>query len=130
MNQRAKSRMFLFALLFLMACPSFGTTKILELQGIITDSQCAFNVHSHNGSHDDMIKTRFGGSSPKECTQRCVKEMGGSYVLAVADHIYRLDSQSQAAKFAGEKVKVTGTLVDAKTNTLHVRSIEAIQATK
>lgn len=130
MNQRAKSRMFLFALLFLMACPSFGTTKILELQGMISDSQCAFNVHSNNGSHDDMIKTRFGGANAKECTQRCVKEMGGSYVLVVEDQIYRLDNQVLPAKFAGAKVKVTGTLVDAKTNTLHVRSMEAVPGAK
>ena len=126
MNQRAKSRMFLFALLFLMACPSFGTTKVLELQGIITDSQCAFNVHSHNGSHDDMIKTRFGGSSPKECTQRCVKEMGGKYVLVSKKNVYHLDDQDRPEKFAGTKVKVTGTL-DAKQQTLHLLTIEAVK---
>jgi hypothetical protein len=130
MNQRVKSRIFFFALLLLLASPSFGNSRILELQGAITDSQCAFNVHSNNGSHDDMIKTRSGGSSPKECTLRCAKGMGGSYVLAVQDHIYRLDNQAQAEKFAGETVKITGTLVDAKTNTLHIRSIEVVAGIK
>jgi hypothetical protein len=129
MNQIAKSKPFFFALLLLLACQSFGKTRILVLEGTITDTQCAFNVHSKDGSHDVMIKMGRVGSTGKSCTLRC-KEMGGNYVLAVKNQIYRLDDQIQPEKFAGEKVKVTGTLVDATTNTLHIVSIEAIPETK
>lgn len=37
---------------------------------------------------------------------------------------YQLDDQKAASKFAGKKVKVTGTL-DASNNTIRVQSIEA-----
>jgi len=36
--------------------------------------------------------------------------LGGDYVLAVGDLVYRLDDQEKPASFAGLKVKVTGTL--------------------
>jgi hypothetical protein len=130
MNQSAKLRILFLSLLLLLACASFGKTKTLALQGTITDSQCAFNVHSKDGSHDVMIKAGLGGSTDKSCTLRCAKEMGGKYVFAVKNQIYRLDDQTELEKFAGEKVKVTGTLVDPKTNTLHIVSIEAIKETK
>jgi hypothetical protein len=130
MNPRAKLKIFFLGLLVLLACQFFGKTRTLVLQGTITDTQCAFNVHARDGSHDVMIKAGLGGSSGKECTLHCVKEMGGKYVLVVKNQIYRLDDQIQPEKFAGNTVKVTGTLVDAKTNTLHIVSIEAIKETK
>jgi hypothetical protein len=122
--KKATARMFFCALLLLLAGQSFGKTQIVTLQGIITDTQCAFNVHAKGGSHDLMVKSGLGGASEKACTLHCVKQMGGDYVLVVKTQVYRLDDQVQPEKFAGDKVKVTGSLIDAKTNTLHVISIE------
>jgi len=48
---------------------------------------------------------------------------GGEWVLRSGDEIYRLKSQVGIEEFAGQNVKVGGTL-DAKTNTIDNASIE------
>ena len=114
-----------FALLLSAAC-CFGKDKdgTVVLRGAITDSQCAFNVHSNARSHEWMIKKGVpGATDDKSCTLHCVKDMGGNFVLVVKDDVYRLDDQGQAEPFAGKKVRAIGT-VDAKTHTLHVLKIE------
>lgn len=64
------------------------------------------------------------GESARECTLECV-QMGSSFVLVDAKgKVYDLSDQDKPRKFAGEKVKVTGTL---KGNTIEVTSIEAAQ---
>ncbi len=91
--------------------------------GEIMDSQCAMNA-----SHAEMLKKEGMGDKDsndpmvkKMCTQNCVK-MGGKYVLfnAADKSVYELDDQTKPENFAGEKVKVKGTL-DGKT--IHVQSI-------
>jgi hypothetical protein len=97
---------------------------VITISGAISDSQCAFNVHSDSRSHDWMEKKGvYGAKDDKSCTLRCVKEMGGKYVLVTKKEVYHLDDQMRPEKFAGEKVKVTGTL-DAKKQTMHVLTIE------
>ncbi len=64
------------------------------------------------------------GGTPTNCTNYCIKYLGGDYVLAVGDLVYRLDDQEKPASFAGLKVKVTGTL-NAKSKTIHVVDIKA-----
>ncbi len=126
MNYKARTTVS-FVVLLLLASYAFSKDKdgVLTLRGAISDSQCAFNVHSDSRSHDWMIKKGVPGSSDdKSCTLHCVKDMGGNFVLVVKDEVYRLDDQVQSETFAGKKVKVTGTLVDAKTHTLHVLKIE------
>jgi hypothetical protein len=96
---------------------------LTSLTGAIADSQCAYNVHSSGRSHEWMIKKKVpGATDDKSCTLHCVKDMGGNYVLVVKDDVYRLDDQVYAERFAGMKVKITGTL-DEK-NTLHILTIE------
>lgn len=97
--------------------------KIFE--GEIADTQCALNVHSLHQSHQEMIEMGEAGSSPADCTLYCVKNRGGRYVLQTKHEVYKLDNQDLPEKFAGKKVKLTGTL-DPKTNTIQVRSIEPI----
>ena len=81
------------------------------LHGAVMDSQCAFNVHSDAHSHEWMTKRGVQGATDEEsCTQHCVKDMGGSYVLVAKKDVYKLDDQVRAEQFAGKKVKVTGTL--------------------
>lgn len=125
MNRHDGFKKFLVAMLVLLACRAFGKGDVITLQGVVEDSQCAFNVHARGRSHDLMLKAGVAGTSERDCTLYCVR-MGGDYVLAIKDDVYRLDDQNRAEKFAGEKVKITATLVDAKTNTLHVISIEAL----
>jgi len=66
--------------------------------------------------------TMMKGTPDKECAIQCAK-MGSKYGLVVGDKVYDLDGkEGDAEKFAGGKVKVTGT-VDG--NTIHVKSITA-----
>jgi hypothetical protein len=99
-------------------------------KGVIADSQCAFNVHSLNQSHEEMLKTNKVGVSEADCVWACVKERGGLFVLQNKKKVYRLDDQSLDYKFAAQEVEVTGTL-DPKTDTIHVLSIKLVpKATK
>lgn len=79
--------------------------------GEISDSPCG------------LKHTMFGGSA-KQCTLKCV-EMGAKFVLADASNnkVYQLHDQETPQKFAGERVRITGTY-DPKTNTIYVASIE------
>jgi hypothetical protein len=96
----------------------------ITLHGAIMDSQCAYNVHSDAHSHDWMTKRGVQGANDEEsCTQHCVKDMGGSYVLVVKKDVYKLDDQIKAEQFAGKKVKINGSL-DANSHMLHVFDME------
>ena len=111
----------------LLAVTAFGKDKpkdAIVLHGAIMDSQCAYNVHSDTHSHDWMTKRGVQGANDEEsCTQHCVKDMGGSYVLVVKKDVYKLDDQIKAEQFAGKKVKVNGSL-DANNHTLHIFDME------
>ncbi|HEY3771237.1 MAG TPA: hypothetical protein VGN44_21370 [Candidatus Angelobacter sp.] len=98
--------------------------NVIIMHGAIMDSQCAYNVHSDAHSHDWMTKRGIQGANDEEsCTQHCVKDMGGSYVLVVKKDVYKLDDQIKAEQFAGKKVKINGSL-DANSHTLHVFDME------
>jgi len=94
--------------------------------GEISDSQCALNVHSLTRSHKEMLKSKSMGGNATDCTLYCVKYHGGDFVLAHQDVVYRLDDQSLAQTFAGQKVKVMGTLQPDK-KTIHVVKMESEQ---
>jgi hypothetical protein len=81
--------------------------------GKIGDSQCG-------------LKHPMGMGSDKECTLKCVK-MGGKFILAdqKKNVVYQLDDQKTPEQYAGQTVKVTGTL-DSKTKTIKVKSIESV----
>ena len=62
-----------------------GNEKPITVAGAISDSQCAFNVHSDSRSHEWMEKKGVeGAKDDKSCTLRCVKEMGGKFVLVAS----------------------------------------------
>lgn len=124
MNRKVKVTIPVVLAMLLVASHSFSKSSVITLHGMIEDGQCAFNVHAKGRSHDLMIGSGTAGATEKACTLHCVKQMGGSYVLAVKGGVYKLDDQSQPEKFAGEKVKVTGQLVDVKSNTLHAITID------
>jgi len=60
----------------------------------------------------------------KTCSDICI-QMGAKYVLydAAAKKTYQLDDQGKVKQFAGQNVKVTGTL-DKTGEKIHVTSVE------
>jgi uncharacterized protein DUF5818 len=103
---------------------SLAAPKGKTFKGEITDSQCAMN-----GSHAEMLKKEgMGDKSPNDpmvkamCTKNCVK-MGGKYVLydSASKKVYQLDDQTKPEQFAGQNVKVKGTLTN---DTIHVTDIQ------
>ena len=106
----------LFGVLF-----AFGTmcglAQAKDYTGEIMDSSCA-----KTGSHAAMEAEHKMGHDAKVCTQACVKSGGAKYVLYMNKKAYELDDQTKPEAFAGQKVKVSGTL-DAKTNSIKVDSI-------
>jgi hypothetical protein len=98
--------------------------KTRTFTGDIADSQCAMNIHSLTRSHTEMMKNKNMGGTATNCANYCIKYLGGDFVLAKGNEVYRLDDQEKAASFAGTKVKVIGTL-DEKTKTIHVIEIKS-----
>lgn len=80
--------------------------------GTITDDMCAKDGHA----------TMRMGPTDAECTTACVAAHGAAYVLADGKTVYTLSDQKTPEKFAGKKVRVTGTL-DAKTKAIQVVSM-------
>jgi Protein of unknown function (DUF5818) len=90
----------------LAAAPSAAKQQVFT--GEISDSMCGLK-HTMPGS-------------PKKCTLECVG-MGAQFVLADHAHnkVYKLSDQKTPRQFAGQKVKVTGTL---KGDTIEVAKIQ------
>ena len=108
----------------LMAAMSFAAQKTETFTGEIMDSGCA-----STGSHAGMLQSHgMAGkendpAAKKMCTLDCVKA-GGQFVLyqASSKTVYQLDDQKKPESFAGQAVKISGTL-DAKSKTIHVQGI-------
>jgi hypothetical protein len=79
--------------------------------GVITDAMC--------GADHKMMNVK----PDSKCVTECIK-MGSKYALLDGAKVYELSDQKAPEKFAGQKVKVTGTL-DAAGKTLTVTSIVA-----
>jgi hypothetical protein len=82
--------------------------------GTITDNLCAKTGHA---------QMRMGPTDA-DCTVACVRAHDADYVLHDGKNVYTLSDQRTPEKFAGQKVRVVGTL-NAKTNTIQVESITA-----
>jgi hypothetical protein len=91
--------------------------------GEIADSQCALNVHSLSQSHKEMMGMKPEIKTDAECVRFCVNERGGRYMLQTKTKVYKLDAQVLAKEWAGQKVKLVGTL-DPKSNIIAVAKIE------
>ncbi|MGA8149444.1 MAG: hypothetical protein WB952_00590 [Terriglobales bacterium] len=110
------------ALLF---CVPTGAQDAATFRGEISDSQCAFNVHSLTKSHGEMLKAKSGaaGHTPATCSIYCIERLGGKFVLVSGKNVYHLDNQDLPRKFVGEKVKLHG-ILDPKTGTIRVMDLE------
>lgn len=112
--------------LVLLYCLSFAASKDETFKGEIMDPQCAMD-----GSHAVMVKkVGLGGKDPndpatkKTCSEICQK-MGGKYVLydTTSKKVYQLDDEKKVKQFAGESVKITGTL-DKGGEKIRITSVE------
>ncbi len=90
------------------------------------DTQCALNVHSMTRSHKEMLESKKMGGTPGACASYCVQYLGGDFVLASKNEVYRLDNQEKVSLFAGQKVNITGTL-ESKSKTIHIMDIKPAQ---
>jgi hypothetical protein len=82
--------------------------------GTITDNVCG------KAGHAGMRM----GPTDAECARACVDLHAGTFVLFNGTDVYALSGQQPLETFAGQKVKIVGTL-DAKSRVIHVTSIAA-----
>jgi hypothetical protein len=94
--------------------------------GEIGDTQCAMNVHSLDKSHKEMLKVKGVGKTAADCTLYCIKNRGGRFVLQIKDKVYRLDKPELVEPYAGQKVRVIGTL-DPQSETIEVHRIDPLR---
>jgi hypothetical protein len=76
--------------------------------GFVTDTHCGTHCQRSSAMTPDPA-----------CVRRCVRQ-GSKYGLWHGNHVYVLEPQSEAAKFAAENVRVTG---DLSNDTIHIKSI-------
>ena len=83
----------------------------ITILGEVSDSQCAFDVHSNSGSHDELMKSGLFGHTSTECIRACVR-FGGKFVLVdkAKNKIYHIANPDHAGEFAAKQVRVRGTL--------------------
>ena len=101
--------------ILLTAATLFADGATQTFTGTITDSMCVANHAMMHVSPD------------AKCVRECAK--AGStvkYALLDGKNIYKLSDQMTPAEFAGQRVKVTGTLF-AKTGIIQVEKIERLK---
>ena len=99
----------------------------LAFHGEIMDSRCA-----HAGTHDDVMRSK-GVTDPSDCVKECLKD-GAKLVLFSSDTgvSHELDtsgpivSQDRLLDFAGERVKIVGSLDENSNIIWHIQSIERL----
>jgi Protein of unknown function (DUF5818) len=98
--------------------PPADKSNAQTFSGEIMDSLCA-----KDGTHDKMMdEMKSMGRDKNTCSLKC-SQLGAKYVLFDPDKktIYVLDDQDKAQAFAGQRVRVQGTLAK---NKIKVESIE------
>jgi hypothetical protein len=79
--------------------------------GFITDTHCGTNCQRSSDLPPD-----------RACVRLCVRK-GSKYGLWYGNHVYALEPQAKAARFAAENVHVTGELTN---DMIRIRSIALI----
>jgi len=79
--------------------------------GVITDTMC--------GKSHGMV----AGQPDDKCVAMCVKGASSQYALYDGKSVLKLSDQKAPARYAAQRVKVTGTL-NEKSQTIKVSSIE------
>jgi hypothetical protein len=99
-----------------------GKADAQTFSGEIMDSLCA-----KDGTHEKMMaEMKNMGRDKNSCATMCAR-LGSKYVLYDGSKkaIYSLDDQGKAEAFAGQTVRVLGTLEKSK---IKIESIEAVGA--
>lgn len=91
-----------------------AATQSRTFTGVVTDDMCG-------KTHEKMRM----GQDPN-CVKACVKAHGSKFAIFDGKTAYKLSDQETPARFAGQKVKVTGVLFE-KTGIIKVEKIEAAQ---
>jgi hypothetical protein len=97
-----------------------GKANAQTFSGEIMDSLCA-----KDGTHEKMMdEMKSMGRDKNTCAVKCA-QLGSKYVLFDAEKktIYGLDDQDKAEAFAGQRVRVLGTLAK---NKIKIENIEAV----
>ena len=88
--------------------------------GEVMDSIC-----TPDGSHTaTMAKMANMGKDSETCTNKCVA-MGAKYMLydQTSHTVYAVNPQDKLARFAGHKVRITGTLEGNKINVADINEL-------
>lgn len=89
----------LFGTVLLMAGPTY---TIWTYKGVVTDSMCGMDHSKMNIAPD------------KKCVEECIRG-GARYALHSGRNVYTLiGNQKTLSEFAGQKVKISGTLYSNK----------------
>jgi hypothetical protein len=96
--------------LCILALPAFAGPQTFT--GVITDTMCGKTHGMTAGQPDD------------KCIAMCVKGSSSGYALFDGTEVLKLSDQKKPARFASQRVKVTGTL-NEKTKTIKMESIES-----
>ncbi|WP_158750854.1 hypothetical protein [Acidobacterium sp. S8] len=100
------------ALLLTIFCCSGYAESPGAWEGFVTDTHCGTNCQRTSSMTPD-----------RACVRRCVKQ-GSKYGLWMGNHVYPLEPQSKASKFAAENVRVTGQMAN---DTIQITSITPIE---
>ena len=106
----------LLSLILVLGALSPSAQEARTFTGVITDGMCALTGHA----------SMRMGPTDAECTRACVEAHGAQFVLLDGKTVYGLSDQQTPEKFAGQKVRVIGTL-DAKTKTIQVKTMSAAE---
>ena len=88
-----------------------ANSRLLNLEGVITDSTCGF-------SHREALPAA-------ECVRACVRTRGAKYVLSSSSRVFPLADQREGEALAGQRVVATGFL-DGATGNLKLRSVQEV----
>jgi hypothetical protein len=102
----------LIAATLLIASGAFGHAQDSKTwDGFVTDTHCGTNCQRTSAMTPD-----------RACIRLCVKR-GSKYGLWSGNHVYVLEPQSKASRFAAEKVRVVGNISN---DVITIKSIEPI----
>jgi hypothetical protein len=99
-----------FTVIFVFASASIFADSPSTFTGVITDTMC--------GAKHSMVKDQ----PDDQCIKMCTKG-SSDYALFDGKTVLKLSDQKTSAKFAAQRVKVTGAY-NEKTKTIKVASIE------
>jgi Protein of unknown function (DUF5818) len=120
----------MIALTMALASVSFAQTAPAQPQDPTAQAPSSPAAPSAKRPPDEGRKPSEGESSVPTSNGKIRPFMGtvvhenGEYFLRAGDLEYKLDDQSEARRYEGRSVKVTGSL-EKQSNTIHVQKIEA-----